>query len=138
MYQFEVAHADLDVLLARWRHDHGDGCLEDAVRDLELWPRPHDRDVQWLIWQGLRRLGDPAALQGFHEMRAAADQRESDLAKLTGEWGDAHRDGSAQDAVRELMPWRDPADSDAWRYVRRHLPVGHRAMNPGAVRENAT
>ena len=69
-----AANMDLDERVAEWRTRHLDGTLEDAVRDLELWPRnPGDSDAQRMIWLALTRLGDPvAAGLGFPGMRAAA------------------------------------------------------------------
>jgi hypothetical protein len=66
-------HPDLDGEVGRWRAQHPDGTLQDAVADLGLWPNPGDADAQRMIWLALRRLGDPAAeRQGFPAMRAAS------------------------------------------------------------------
>jgi hypothetical protein len=68
-----AAHPDLDLRVATWRAGYPDGTLEEAVRDLELWPRnPRDSDAQRLVWLALRRLGDPVAARlGFPGMRLA-------------------------------------------------------------------
>jgi len=62
---------DLDEQVAGWRAANPEGTLEQAVRDLGLWPRnPRDADAQRIIWLALRRLSDPAAIRlGFHAMR---------------------------------------------------------------------
>jgi hypothetical protein len=62
----------LDPAVAEWRRENPDGTLEDLVRDLGLWERPHDEDAQRLAWYALKRLRDPAALRGFPAMRAMA------------------------------------------------------------------
>ncbi|HXL93800.1 MAG TPA: hypothetical protein VN969_33120 [Streptosporangiaceae bacterium] len=64
---------DLDEQVAGWRAANPDGTLEQAVRDLGLWPRnPRDADAQRIIWLALRRLSDSAAIRlGFHAMRNA-------------------------------------------------------------------
>jgi hypothetical protein len=64
-------HPDLNEHVAKWRAANPDGTLEQAVRDLDLWPRnPRDADAQRIIWLALRRLKDPVALRlGFHQMR---------------------------------------------------------------------
>jgi hypothetical protein len=43
----------LRLRLAEWYGDHPDGIPADAVRDLELWHDPDDRDAQWLVWRCL-------------------------------------------------------------------------------------
>jgi hypothetical protein len=46
---------DLDERLTKWRSEHRDGTLEDAVRDLEIWPKnPGDKDAQAIVWIALR------------------------------------------------------------------------------------
>ena len=68
----EKQHPDLDEQVTGWRTQHPDGTLEDAVRDLKLWSVPQDPDAQRLVWKVLRDIADPAALEGFPAMRAAA------------------------------------------------------------------
>jgi hypothetical protein len=64
-------HPDLDGEVGRWRAQHPDGTLQDAVADLELWHNPGDADAQRMIWIALRHLGDAAAKRlGFPAMRA--------------------------------------------------------------------
>jgi hypothetical protein len=46
MNRFEKQHPDLEERVARWSEAHPGGSLEDAVRDLGLWPNPKDRDAQ--------------------------------------------------------------------------------------------
>jgi hypothetical protein len=77
MLAWDRAHpaAEIDPLVAGWREEHPDGTLEDLVRDLELWIKPADEDAQRLAWYSLKRLKDPAAMEGFHIMRAAATIR---------------------------------------------------------------
>jgi hypothetical protein len=65
-------YPDLGEQVAGWRVQHPDGTLEDAVRDLKLWSVPQDPDAQRLVWKALRDIADPAALDGFPAMRAAA------------------------------------------------------------------
>jgi anti-sigma factor RsiW len=62
---------DLDERVAHWRAGHPSGTLEQAVRDLNLWHKPADKDAQAIIWTMLRQRKDPAAMQGFHVMRNA-------------------------------------------------------------------
>ena len=64
-------HPDLDEQIAKWRAANPDGTLEQAVCDLELWPKnPRDADAQRIIWLALRRLSDSVAIRlGFHAMR---------------------------------------------------------------------
>jgi hypothetical protein len=64
-------HPDLAEEVTRWRIENPAGTLEDAVRDLKLWSVPQDPDAQRLVWKVLRDIADPAALEGFPEMRAA-------------------------------------------------------------------
>jgi hypothetical protein len=63
---------EVDPLVAQWRETYPDGTLEDLVRDLDLWDKPGDEDAQRLAWYSLRRLKDPAVMEGFHAMRVAA------------------------------------------------------------------
>jgi len=63
---------DLDARVAQWRADHPSGTLQEAVGDLKLWPRTGDPDAQRLVWYALRRIDDPAALEGFPAMRTTA------------------------------------------------------------------
>jgi len=69
--QVIAQHPDLDRQVTRWRAANPDATLEQAVRDLGLWPKnPRDADAQRIVWLALRRLGDPAAVRlGFHAMR---------------------------------------------------------------------
>jgi hypothetical protein len=67
----------LNPRIAAWREVHPDGTLEDLLRDLELWSNPEDLHAQQLAWYRLRDLGDPAALEGFPAMRAAAHKLRS-------------------------------------------------------------
>ncbi len=60
MDRFERQHPDLAERVAEWADDHPGGTLEDAVRDLALWPKPKDRDAQWFVW---RYLPDEARRQ---------------------------------------------------------------------------
>jgi|HubBroStandDraft_5_1064220.scaffolds.fasta_scaffold06812_2 hypothetical protein len=53
MDRFERQHPDLAERVAEWADDHLGGSLEDAVRDLKLWPNPKDPDVQWFVWRCL-------------------------------------------------------------------------------------
>src|SRR5262249_50398118 len=53
MDRFEARHPDLDQVVAAWCAEHPDGSLEDALRDLELWHSPKDKDAQWLVWRHL-------------------------------------------------------------------------------------
>ena len=53
MNRFEKQHPDLEERVAEWSGAHPDGSLEDAVRDLGLWPDPKDRDAQWFVWRYL-------------------------------------------------------------------------------------
>ena len=46
MNRFERQHPDLAERIEDWAGEHPDGSLEDAVRDLGLWPNPKDRDAQ--------------------------------------------------------------------------------------------
>jgi hypothetical protein len=62
---------DLDERVAQWRTANPSGTLEQAVRDLNLWHQPADKDAQAIIWTMLRKHKDPAAMQGFHVMRNA-------------------------------------------------------------------
>jgi hypothetical protein len=73
MLAWDRAHpADkVDPRVAEWRETHPAGTLEDLVRDLGLWNKPGDEDAQRLAWYSLRRLKDPAAMEGFHAMRNA-------------------------------------------------------------------
>jgi hypothetical protein len=73
MIAWDKAHpaSQLDPLVAAWRLEHPDGTLEDLVRDLDLWVRPGDTDAQRLAWYSLKRLEDPAAMQGFPAMHKA-------------------------------------------------------------------
>ena len=57
MDRFERQHPDLARRVTEWHAAHPGGTLEDAVRDLDLWPVPQDRDAQWLVW---RRLPEEA------------------------------------------------------------------------------
>jgi hypothetical protein len=77
MIAWDKAHppAQIDPLVAGWRGQHPDGSLEDLIRDLGLWDKPGDEDAQRLAWYSLRRLKDPAAMEGFHAMRAATAPR---------------------------------------------------------------
>jgi hypothetical protein len=36
-----------------WAESHPEGSIEDAIRDLGLWPRPGDKDAQWIVWKRL-------------------------------------------------------------------------------------
>jgi hypothetical protein len=63
---------DLSERVEKWRAGHPAATLRDAVADLGVWPRPDDRDAQWLIWTILRDTGDREATRGFPAMRAAA------------------------------------------------------------------
>jgi hypothetical protein len=87
----------LDEQVARWRTENPAGTLEQAVRDLGLWPRnPRDSDAQRLVWLALRRLGDPAAARlGFPAMRRQNVPAVTDAA--SGSWpaGDAATDCAA-------------------------------------------
>jgi hypothetical protein len=58
MNRFEREHPDLAERVGEWAGEYPDGSLEDAVRDLGLWPNPKDRDAQWFVW---RYLPDGAA-----------------------------------------------------------------------------
>lgn len=60
MIRFERQHADLAEQVGKWAGEHPGGGLEDAVRDLGLWPNPKDRDAQWFVW---RHLPDDAQTQ---------------------------------------------------------------------------
>jgi hypothetical protein len=64
----------LDEQVAKWRAANPDGTLEQAVRDLGLWPRnPGDADAQQIIWLALRRMKDPVATRlGFPAMRGVS------------------------------------------------------------------
>ncbi len=53
MHRFERQHPDLAERIKEWAGKHPDGSLEDAVRDLGLWPNPEDRDAQWFVWRYL-------------------------------------------------------------------------------------
>jgi hypothetical protein len=53
MNSFERRHPDLAERVAEWHESHPGGSLEDAVRDLGLWPNPRDRDAQWFVWRYL-------------------------------------------------------------------------------------
>ncbi len=56
MLRFERQHPDLAERVAAWHAAHPDcsrESLEDAVRDLQLWPKPKDRDAQWFVWRHL-------------------------------------------------------------------------------------
>src|SRR5580698_1312459 len=68
------ANPDLDERVAEWRQQHPSGTLEQAVSDLELWPKnPRDKDAHRIVWVTLRHLGDPVAVRlGFPAMRAAS------------------------------------------------------------------
>lgn len=77
MQGWDLSHpaSELNPRIAAWREAHPDGTLADVIRDLELWGQPDDEDVQRLAWYRLRALGDPAALDGFEAMRAAATRQ---------------------------------------------------------------
>jgi hypothetical protein len=68
----KARNPDLGKRVTAWREQHPDGTLEQAVRDLDLWPVPQDPDAQRLVWKVLRDIVDPAALEGFPAMRATA------------------------------------------------------------------
>ena len=74
MVRITRQNPDLDKHVAKWREENPGGTLEQAVRDLELWPKnPADADAQRIVWIALRRLADPVATRlGFHAMRAAS------------------------------------------------------------------
>jgi hypothetical protein len=73
MERFEREHPDLKPTVKDWREAHPAGTLKDAVRDLDLWPDPGDKDVQWYVWRALYELEDPVARNaGFPAMIAAA------------------------------------------------------------------
>ncbi|MGO8956940.1 MAG: hypothetical protein ACLQFR_06175 [Streptosporangiaceae bacterium] len=58
MNRFEWQNPDLAERIKEWAGEHPDSSLEDAVRDLDLWPNPKDRDAQWFV---LRYLPSNAA-----------------------------------------------------------------------------
>jgi hypothetical protein len=51
--RLERRHRDLGQVLARWCEQNPDASVEDAVRDLNLWHNPQDRDARWLVWRHL-------------------------------------------------------------------------------------
>lgn len=53
MSRFERQHPDLAERVGEWAGEHPHGSLEDAVRDLDLWPNPKDHDAQWFVWRYL-------------------------------------------------------------------------------------
>jgi hypothetical protein len=65
-------HHDLDQRVTRWRDEHRSGTLRDAITDLGLWLNPDDRDAQWFVRDALKERGDPAAMEGFPQMRVKA------------------------------------------------------------------
>jgi len=71
MERVSQQHPDLDEQVTGWRAANPAGTLEQAVRDLGLWPKnPQDADAQRIVWLALRRLSDPVAVRlGFHAMR---------------------------------------------------------------------
>jgi len=88
---------DLDEQVAQWRAANPDGTLEQAVRDLGLWPRnPRDADAQRIIWLALRHLSDPVAIRlGFHAMRNANVPAARDAASQRS----SPREGAATDCA---------------------------------------
>jgi hypothetical protein len=56
MDRFLRDHPDLDQAIAGWAREHPDGTEADAITDLSLWPRPDDKDAQWLVWRELRKV----------------------------------------------------------------------------------
>jgi hypothetical protein len=97
MIAWDRAHpaTELDPRVAAWREEHPDGTLEDLVRDLGLWVRPADEDAQRLAWYSLKRLHDPAAIEGFHAMRNANVPAARDAVPRR----DSPREGTATDCA---------------------------------------
>lgn len=53
MTRIEREHPHLRQQVRNWAADHPDGTLEQAVKDLDLWPDPGDKDARYLVWQHL-------------------------------------------------------------------------------------
>jgi hypothetical protein len=74
MERFAQANRDLDACIGAWRAEHPAGTLEACVRDPDLWRNPEDHNAQRLAWYSLKHLRDPAAVERYPKMRAAARQ----------------------------------------------------------------